>query len=425
MHAAGNGHAAVPSPTRPARVLLGRVLLLSMQSMNRLTLSLVSAAAGALLMLCFDPVSGRRRRALAEAQLDSAACRGRHFASLVVRDGRNRASGLAAEARSLVRRSASDDKTLTARVRSRLGRVVSHPHALQVTTREGDVTLSGPVLSAEAEPVLACARRVPGVRRVDDRLERHESAKRIPSLQGGVPRPGPARWEFSQQSWSPSARALAATGAAVLGGVGLALRRPWSPLAIAASAARALRSVVNRELVQLVGPGKRSVRVEKTTRIEAAVERVFAFWRDVRNFPNVMTHVHRVSGEANGITHWEVGVSGAGPHVEWSSRCTEVVENQRIAWATLPGSAFAHAGVVRFEDTGDGATRVHILLDYEPPGGAVGDGVARLLQFDPKSQLDDDLLRVKCLLETGRAPHDAAAGRRGRNSKSTAPKIPA
>jgi uncharacterized membrane protein len=80
---------------------------------------------------------------------------------------------------------------------------------------------------------------------------------------------------------------------------------------------------------------------------------------------------------------------------------------------------------VRFEDTGDGATRVHILLDYEPPGGAVGDGVARLLQFDPKSQLDDDLLRVKCLLETGRAPHDAAAGRRGRNSKSTAPKIPA
>jgi uncharacterized membrane protein len=272
--------------------------------------------------------------------------------------------------------------------------------------------------------VLVCARRVPGVRRVDDRLERHESAKHIPSLQGGVRRPGPARWEFSQQSWSPSARALAATGAAALIGVGLALRRPWSPLAIAASAALALRSASNRELMQLGAPGKRSVRVEKTIRIEAPVERVFAFWRDVQNFPNVMTHVQRVSGQADGVTHWEVGASGAAPHLEWSARCTEVVDNERIAWATLPGSAFAHAGVVRFEDTGYGATRVHVLLDYEPPAGAVGDGMARLLRVDPKSQLDDDLLRVKCVLETGRAPHDAAAARRGRNSKDPAPTVP-
>jgi hypothetical protein len=34
--------------------------------------------------------------------------------------------------------------------------------------------------------------------------------------------------------------------------------------------------------------------------------------------------------------------------------------------------------------------------------------VAALFGADPKSEMDADLLRMKTMIETGRAPHDAA-----------------
>jgi hypothetical protein len=43
-----------------------------------------------------------------------------------------------------------------------------------------------------------------------------------------------------------------------------------------------------------------------------------------------------------------------------------------------------------------------------PPGGAIGEAVARLFGGDARSEMDDDLQRMKALIETGRFPHDAA-----------------
>ena len=43
-----------------------------------------------------------------------------------------------------------------------------------------------------------------------------------------------------------------------------------------------------------------------------------------------------------------------------------------------------------------------------PPAGAFGHAVAALFGADPKSEMDVDLLRMKAMIETGRAPHDAA-----------------
>jgi uncharacterized membrane protein len=47
-------------------------------------------------------------------------------------------------------------------------------------------------------------------------------------------------------------------------------------------------------------------------------------------------------------------------------------------------------------------------MSYTPPAGAVGHAVARLFGADPKSELNDDLMRMKVFLETGRRPRDAA-----------------
>jgi uncharacterized membrane protein len=68
----------------------------------------------------------------------------------------------------------------------------------------------------------------------------------------------------------------------------------------------------------------------------------------------------------------------------------------------LPGAEFANAGTVRFEGR-DGATRLTVRLSYRPPAGALGNGLAALFGKDPKRALDDDLARLKSLLEQGKA----------------------
>jgi uncharacterized membrane protein len=67
-----------------------------------------------------------------------------------------------------------------------------------------------------------------------------------------------------------------------------------------------------------------------------------------------------------------------------------------------------HAGVVRLEPVAGDRTRVEVTLSYNPVAGAAGHAVASILGADPKTRLDEDLLRMKTLLEKGRPPHDAA-----------------
>ena len=107
-----------------------------------------------------------------------------------------------------------DEIVLAERVRSHLGRVCSHPGAIEVHLAGGAVTLEGDVLASEHAPLLACARTVRGVTDVKDGLRVHPSAAGIPALQGGRAR-GEIP-ELFQENWAPSIRVL-------VGGLGLGL----------------------------------------------------------------------------------------------------------------------------------------------------------------------------------------------------------
>ena len=83
-------------------------------------------------------------------------------------------------------------------------------------------------------------------------------------------------------------------------------------------------------------------------------------------------------------------------------RADAVITHLReIAWATLPGQLIEHAGIVRFEPVIEG-TRLSIRMSYRPPGGLVGHAIAQVLGWDPKARIDDDMVRMKALLEQGR-----------------------
>jgi len=168
---------------------------------------LVAAATGASVMYLMDPARGRRRRRLVADKVRHMAHIAGDTAAVTARDLANHARGLAAAAQRPFAGDDADDSVIHGRVRAELGRIVSHPGSVEVMVDQGCVVLSGPVLSDEVSSLLSGVAKVRGVRDVEDRLERHETAESVPGLQGFVR--GPARrFELQQENWTPAARLL-------------------------------------------------------------------------------------------------------------------------------------------------------------------------------------------------------------------------
>jgi hypothetical protein len=189
---------------------------------NRSLLS--GVAIGAALALAFDPGHGRRRRALIRDRMTRGTRRTGHALEATARDIRNRARGIAAATRARMRHEEVGDDRLLERVRSKLGRVCSHPHAIDVNVHEGDVTLRGPVLASEVRDLLNAAASVSGVQSVANELESHDSADGVPSLQGRG-RVAGSSFDLLQPSWAPATRALVSAAAIAAGGLALAYSR--------------------------------------------------------------------------------------------------------------------------------------------------------------------------------------------------------
>jgi gas vesicle protein len=185
---------------------------------------LVGAAIGAALAFIFDPQSGRRRRSLVRDQMVRATRKTRDGVDATARDFYNRTRGIAAAARGRLTERSIDDARLVERVRAKLGRLTSHPHAIDVEVEQGEVTLRGVILAGEINNLLATVATVRGVRNVINELEPHDSPDSIPSLQGHGRAPGPSI-DLLQNRWAPSTRALVATASLAATGVFAAYAR--------------------------------------------------------------------------------------------------------------------------------------------------------------------------------------------------------
>jgi BON domain len=185
-------------------------------TMNRNWSVLAGLALGAGMMFLLDPGRGRRRRALIRDKAYGAARRtgraidagSRHFAY--------RTQGVAAELKGRIRPDRASDRVVTDRVRSALGRAVSHPHAIDVSVQDGRVQLSGPILASEVDAVISTVGSVRGVSDVENHLDVHDSAENTPALQGG------RAMEDTGNAWTLGAKLLVSVAGAVALGAGLA-----------------------------------------------------------------------------------------------------------------------------------------------------------------------------------------------------------
>ena len=181
--------------------------------MNKLAW-ITAAGAGAALVYFLDPRSGARRRAQVRDRMSSMGNDVEWWAGKTFRDAENRVRGMGSELWANVRHAGAADGVLYERVRAKLGRYTSHPHAIRADVQDGNVVLHGQILSREAQNLVRAVESVRGVQRVDSQLEMHETAD-IPELQGGhSPAGEPSEW--AQVQWTPALRALVGAGGSFL-----------------------------------------------------------------------------------------------------------------------------------------------------------------------------------------------------------------
>jgi uncharacterized membrane protein len=389
--------------------------------MNReLTLMAGGIGVGAALMYMLDPDRGSRRRRLVRDKLASAANKTPRAIGATARDLSNRIRGMASAAGSLFSRKEVADEVLIQRVRSKMGRLVSHPHAVQVAANQGYVTLSGPILTHEVDDLLLSVSKVSGVTGVDNQLEVHEQAGNLPSLQGEGTRPG-YRFELMQENWSPTARILAGVAGGALAAFALRQRDAVSIALGAVGVGLLTRGVTNMDMKHLVGAGagRRAVEIQKNINIAAPLKDVYEFWCNLENFPAFMSNVREVKDSGNGRSHWVVS-GPAGMSVEWDAVITKQIPNELLAWKSVEGATVESSGIIHFAPNEDGTTAVDIKLSYNPPAGAIGHLVAMLFGSDPKREMDEDLMRMKSFIETGVQPHNVVKKHPLNTSKATA-----
>ena len=172
-------------------------------------------ALGAGLMYLLDPIAGRRRRAIIRDKAVRALYEGEEFLEGAVEDLSNRARGAAAETISNLRNEPVPDEKLTERIRAIMGRIVSHPRAVQVVVHDGRATLSGPIFSDEAPKLIYAVSAMRGVKGLENRLQAHTAPTDHPALQG-APLVNEPVAEFFQTNWTDGPRFAACMAGCVL-----------------------------------------------------------------------------------------------------------------------------------------------------------------------------------------------------------------
>jgi len=330
-----------------------------------------AAGLGFGLMYFLDPNSGRRRRALVRDRAGRLTRSSRGLLEKASRDFANRAQGLRHIGSGLLSRQEAPDRVLEQRVRSKLGRVSMHPSAIQVSAREGVVTLRGPVLERELPDILSAVEGVRGVKELRNELEPHAEAGNISALQGGRPRRA-RRFDFMQETWLPATRVSAAAAGAGLLAFGIRRRGLLGTAAGLAGSALVARGVMNEPLGRIVERGRQLAQqqigrkpairaIERKLELNAPPEQVFRFLSSIHNLPQFLPWIRQIRQEPDDHVWGIAEERGRRRELNGYFRPTE--ESRRIDWGS--DGVPMYRGWLQVSEAGGGRSELTIHLEHE------------------------------------------------------------
>lgn len=141
------------------------------------------------------------------------------------------------------------------------------------------------------------------------------------------------------------------------------------------------------------------IRLEKAITINRSPRQVFDFWHDLENLPRFMQHLAEVKVTGPRRSHWKA-VGPGGITVEWDAETVLDIPGQQISWQSVGDSDIPNEGAVRFEEAPENqGTALSVIISYHPPGGVAGKAAAKFLEGLNAQQIEDDLKRLKQILE--------------------------
>jgi uncharacterized membrane protein len=145
--------------------------------------------------------------------------------------------------------------------------------------------------------------------------------------------------------------------------------------------------------------GNLGVKIDKEIVVNAPSDRLYGIWRNFQNLPKILSQIERVEILSPTRSRWTLK---APVSISWEAELINDKLNELIAWRTVGNQSVEHAGSVTFQPIGDGSTRMHVSLQYDPPGGQIGHAVASLFAEDAGSKVEQDLVNFKRAVEEGR-----------------------
>jgi uncharacterized membrane protein len=166
-------------------------------------------------------------------------------------------------------------------------------------------------------------------------------------------------------------------------------------------AVTALDVLCAQELRRKDGNTAGAASTRKSLIIRRSPEELYQEWRNFEQLPRFMRQLVSVKETGNGQSHW-VAQGPAGTVVEWDAEFLEDRPNQYIAWQSLENSDVENSGSVEFRPApGNRGTIVTVELNYNLPGGVVGNALAKILREDPGVLAMEALRCFKQIVETG------------------------
>jgi len=126
---------------------------------------------GALGMYYFDPNRGHSRRAYLRDQVFHYLRIARRDVQIASIDLAHRTQGVVAEAKSRLIHLEVPDHVLVERIRSKLGRIITHPKKIDLHADQGHVTVRGEVHLSDIESIISQIHSVQGVMSIVNELK--------------------------------------------------------------------------------------------------------------------------------------------------------------------------------------------------------------------------------------------------------------
>jgi uncharacterized membrane protein len=153
-----------------------------------------------------------------------------------------------------------------------------------------------------------------------------------------------------------------------------------------------------------VGTRQRELIARSSILLNCTPEEAYQFWSKFENLPLFMRHLESVTLMGETRSRW-TAIGPLGKRVTWDAEIAFDRKDDVIAWRSLPDSEIYVDGIVKFRNApANRGTIITVVVVYQPPAGALGNALSKLLGKDPSFMMRQDLRRLKALIETGEMP---------------------